>query len=92
MLYYEGRGVERIALLLSWDAFIEAGIVTVFLIAQVLMMRRFLRDPVAHAIWYSGFGVPLFVFGMMASAVGHLLERTSNELAIDGHLNHRKVT
>jgi chlorophyll synthase len=58
-----------IALLLAWGAFIEAGIVTLFLIAQLLMMRRFLRDPIAHAIWYSGFGVPLFVFGMMASAV-----------------------
>jgi chlorophyll/bacteriochlorophyll a synthase len=33
------------------------------------MMRRFLREPVAKATWYSGFGVPLFVFGMMASAV-----------------------
>jgi chlorophyll synthase len=58
-----------IALLLSWGASIEAGIVTCFLIAQLVMMRRFLRDPVTHAIWYSGFGVPLFVFGMMASAV-----------------------
>jgi chlorophyll synthase len=58
-----------IVLLLSWGSFIEAGIVTLFLITQLLMMRRFLRDPVAHAIWYSGFGVPLFVFGMMASAV-----------------------
>jgi chlorophyll synthase len=58
-----------IALLLSWGAFIEAAIVTLFLAAQLLMMRRFLRDPVGRAIWYSGFGVPLFVFGMMASAI-----------------------
>ena len=32
------------------------------------MMRRFLRDPLARALWYSGFGVPLFVAGMMVSA------------------------
>ena len=30
---------------------------------------RFLRAPIADAAWYSGFGVPLFVLGMMASAV-----------------------
>jgi chlorophyll synthase len=32
------------------------------------MMRRFLGDPRARAIWYSGFGVPLFVSGMLVSA------------------------
>jgi len=36
--------------------------------AQALMMRRFLRDPRGQATWYSGFGVPLFVAGMMVSA------------------------
>jgi chlorophyll synthase len=58
-----------IALLTSWGQFIAAGIVLLLLIGQVLMMRRFLRSPVTGAVWYSGFGVPLFVFGMMASAV-----------------------
>ena len=58
-----------IGLLLSWRQFIEAGIVTLLLIGQALLMRRFLRAPVANAVWYSGFGVPLFVLGMMASAV-----------------------
>ena len=38
------------------------------LIVQGLMMRRFMADPVRHALWYSGFGVPLFVSGMMVSA------------------------
>jgi chlorophyll synthase len=57
-----------IALLVSWGRFIEAGIVALLLVAQLLMMRRFLRAPVAEALWYSGFGVPLFVLGMMASA------------------------
>ena len=38
------------------------------LLAQGLMMRRFLADPTPRALWYSGFGVPLFVSGMMVSA------------------------
>jgi chlorophyll/bacteriochlorophyll a synthase len=57
-----------IGLLLSWGQHVQAGIVILLLAAQLLMMRRFLRDPIKDAIWYSGFGVPLFVFGMMASA------------------------
>jgi chlorophyll/bacteriochlorophyll a synthase len=31
-------------------------------------MRRFLRSPQKQALFYSGFGVPLFVCGMMVSA------------------------
>ena len=58
-----------IALLMAWGQFIEAGIVVLLLIGQLLMMRRLLRSPITNAIWYSGFGVPLFVLGMMASAV-----------------------
>jgi chlorophyll synthase len=34
----------------------------------LVLMRRFLADPTARALWYSGFGVPLFVLGMMVSA------------------------
>ncbi len=58
-----------IALLMFWGRLVEAGIVVLLLIGQLVMMRRFLRAPVADAVWYSGFGVPLFVLGMMASAV-----------------------
>lgn len=58
-----------IALLLGWGQPIEAGIVIALLGGQILMMRRLLRDPVTQAYWYSGFGVPLYVLGMMASAV-----------------------
>jgi chlorophyll synthase len=32
------------------------------------MMRRFAAAPVERALWYSAFGVPLFVAGMMVSA------------------------
>jgi len=61
--------VAVIALLLLWGQFIEAGIVALPLGGQLTMLQRFLRDPIKDAIWYSGFGVPLYVLGMMASAV-----------------------
>ncbi len=57
-----------IGCLLYWDAPIHAGIVALFLAAQLVMMLRFMKAPVEKALWYSGFGVPLFVFGMMVSA------------------------
>ena len=58
-----------IGLVTFWGGFLEAGIVAALLAGQLLMMRRLLRDPIKDALWYSGFGVPLYVFGMMASAV-----------------------
>jgi chlorophyll synthase len=35
---------------------------------QLVLMDRFLADPSKRALEYSGFGVPLFVAGMMVSA------------------------
>lgn len=61
--------VVVIALLLHWQRPLQAAIVAGLLAAQALLMVRFLRDPVGKALFYSGFGVPLFVFGMMAAAV-----------------------
>jgi chlorophyll synthase len=58
-----------IALLFTWGAALQAGIVIGLLLVQLLMMRSFLRAPIEKALWYSGLGVPLFVLGMMASAV-----------------------
>ena len=55
-------------LLLIWQAPAHAAGVAGLVVAQALMMRRFLADPRAKAIWYSGFGVPLFVAGMLVSA------------------------
>ena len=57
-----------IALLLTWGSPLHAAGVGALVVGQALMMRRFLRAPVAQALWYSGFGVPLFVSGMMVSA------------------------
>jgi chlorophyll synthase len=63
-----GAQVAVIALLLVWGKPFHAGAVALLLAAQAVLMRRFLSDPVRHALFYSGFGVPLFVLGMMVSA------------------------
>jgi len=57
-----------VGLLLAWGQPLHALGIVALLVGQVLMMRRFMSDPVRHALWYSGFGVPLFVSGMMVSA------------------------
>jgi chlorophyll synthase len=57
-----------IALLLLWGAPAHAAGVAGLLLAQAVLMARFLHKPVQRAIFYSGFGVPLFVAGMMVSA------------------------
>ncbi len=57
-----------VLLLLKWQQPLHAAAVAALIAAQVLMMWRFLVDPVQRALWYSGFGVPLFVLGMLVSA------------------------
>lgn len=57
-----------IALLVLWGQVPHALGVAALLVAQGVLMRRFLADPVARALHYSAFGVPLFVAGMMVSA------------------------
>jgi chlorophyll synthase len=57
-----------VALLVAWHQPVHAVAVAALIATQLLLMRRFLRDPTTHAVWYSGFGVPLFVIGMMVSA------------------------
>jgi chlorophyll synthase len=60
--------VVVIAMLVSWQAPYHALGVVGLLIAQGVLMAWFLRKPVERALYYSGFGVPLFVIGMMVSA------------------------
>lgn len=57
-----------IGLLWHWQAPVHAGAVVALLLAQAVLMRRFLKAPEQQALFYSGFGVPLFVAGMMVSA------------------------
>ncbi|WP_293367978.1 chlorophyll synthase ChlG [Nevskia sp.] len=60
--------VAVIGLLYYWQMPAHALGIVVLLAAQLLMMRRFLATPSKLAIWYSGFGIPLYVAGMMVSA------------------------
>jgi chlorophyll synthase len=57
-----------IGLLFHWGAPAHALGVIVLLVAQAVLMTRFVKAPEAQALFYSGFGVPLFVSGMMVSA------------------------
>jgi chlorophyll/bacteriochlorophyll a synthase len=60
--------VVVIALLVAWGHPIHAAIVAALLLGQIWMMAKLIAAPVETALWYSGFGVPLYVLGMMASA------------------------
>jgi len=56
--------------LLMVDRSSYALVLTALIIAQLFLMRYFLRQPIERALFYSGFGVPLFVSGMMVAAFG----------------------
>ena len=59
-----------IVLLMLWGRPWHALAVMGLLFAQAVMMRWFIASPSQRALPYSGFGVPLFVAGMMVSAFG----------------------
>jgi chlorophyll/bacteriochlorophyll a synthase len=61
--------VVVVALLLSWNRPLYAGLVTVSLALQILCMTRLLKDPKKFAPWYNATGVTLYVLGMLASAI-----------------------
>ena len=60
--------VVVIVALISWGAGAHALGVGAVLAGQLILMRTFLAQPVAKALWYSGLGVTLYVTGMMISA------------------------
>jgi chlorophyll/bacteriochlorophyll a synthase len=60
--------VVVVALLLTWGRSWHAGAVALALIGQGALMPRFLADPRKRAVWFSAFGVLLYVMGMMVSA------------------------
>jgi chlorophyll/bacteriochlorophyll a synthase len=57
-----------LGLLLACQRPVHATLLMVLLVVQYLMMPTFLRAPVQKALWYSGFGVPVSVLGMMVCA------------------------
>jgi len=44
--------------------------VLMLIMIQIVLMKFFISKPIERAIFYSGFGVPLFVSGMMVAAFG----------------------
>jgi chlorophyll synthase len=44
--------------------------VLILIFFQIALMKFFISKPIERAIFYSGFGVPLFVSGMMVAAFG----------------------
>jgi chlorophyll synthase len=57
-----------LALLLMWDMSGYALAIGALMIGQIILLRDFLRRPIEKALFYSGFGVPLLVSGMMVAA------------------------
>ncbi len=51
-----------------WGRPLHAIGVSGLVLLQLVMMDRFLQRPSERALWYSGFGVPLYVVGMLVSA------------------------
>lgn len=60
--------VVVVALLAQWQQPAAAGTVAALLLVQLVLMQRFLKAPIERATWFSGFGVTLYVLGMLASA------------------------
>lgn len=61
-----------VTLLLEWSQPFHAVAVAAALIAQVVLMRRLLTDPLKFSPWYNATGTSLYVLGMLVSgfAVG----------------------
>jgi chlorophyll synthase len=60
--------VAAALLLFAWDRPTHAAVLVLLMGIQQAMMPVFLRAPVQKALWYSGFGVPFSVLGMMVCA------------------------
>ena len=58
-----------VALLAAWDRPWHAALVALLVAAQLLAMRRVLRDPERLAPWFNATGVALSVAGMMVAAL-----------------------
>jgi chlorophyll synthase len=54
--------------LVAWHRPMQALAIGALILVQLAMMDWFLEEPSRRALAYSGFGVPLFVAGMMVSA------------------------
>ena len=55
-------------LLFVWHRPMHTVVLLALITMQQILLPTFLRDPVKKALWYSGFGVPFSVLGMMVCA------------------------
>ncbi|MFN3619298.1 chlorophyll synthase ChlG [Sphingorhabdus sp.] len=62
--------IAVIAVLFFQSLPLSAAIVALFTLLQLLLMTRLVGDPAKHAPWYNATGVSLYVFGMLAAALG----------------------
>ena len=62
--------VVVVALLVQWGAAIAAAVVATLIIGQGALMVRLLGDPTARTPWFNATGTTLYVFGMLAAAIG----------------------
>lgn len=60
--------VVVVVLLMLWGKNIYATVISLLIFAQIVLLRDFLKRPVEKALFYSGFGVPILVAGMMVAA------------------------
>ena len=59
-----------VTLLVANGLSLSGAIVALFLAVQIGLMVRLVRDPAGRAPWYNATGVSLYVFGMLAAALG----------------------
>ncbi len=57
-----------VAALLAWGRPFFAAAIAGLTLVQLVCMARFLKDPIARAVWYSAIGVGLYVTGMVIAA------------------------
>ncbi|WP_417613457.1 chlorophyll synthase ChlG [Parasphingorhabdus sp.] len=65
-----GAQFAVIALLIDEALLLSAAVVGLFTAIQLGLMVRLVRDPAKFAPWYNATGVSLYVFGMLAAALG----------------------
>ena len=54
----------------AWQRWIVAGIIAALFLAQLPLQQRLIQDPRGRAIFYNASGTSLFVWGMLAAAIG----------------------
>ena len=62
--------VAVVGILFAHALMLSAAIVLLFSLLQLVLMVRLVGDPAKYAPWYNATGVSLYVFGMLAAALG----------------------